>query len=140
MQSTKNDLLVLDLDLTFDYINIETLIDLSLKQQDLMERFILTYCSLVGDYQSNISAGMLYASLKHIDIYFQLSLSVSQLAVKDNLGIDQAMLIKLMSLNKLQPTMINYLAGISSQSPLWSIDKQAPSNKAAKSKNQNWRF
>ena len=57
----RNNLLVLDLDLTFDYINIETMIDLSIKQQDAMEKFILTYCSLVGDYQSNISAGMLYA-------------------------------------------------------------------------------
>ena len=33
------------------------------------------------------------------------------------------MLIKLMSANNLQPTMINYLAGVSSQSPLWSVDR-----------------
>ena len=125
MESTKNNLMVLDLDLTFDYINIETMIDLSQKQQDVMQSFILTYCSLIGDYQSNISAGMLYASSKHISIYFQLSFSLSQIATKDYLwGIDQAMLIKLMSANNLQPTMINYLAGVSSQSPLWSVDRQ----------------
>ena len=46
MESTKNNLMVLDLDLTFDYINIETMIDLSQKQ-DVMQGFILTYCSLI---------------------------------------------------------------------------------------------
>ena len=62
------------------------MIDLLLKQQDVMEKFILTYCSLVGDYQSNISAGMLYASIKHIGIYFQLSFSLSQIDKRLSVG------------------------------------------------------
>ena len=82
MESTRNNLLVLDLDLTLRLLNIETMIDSLLKQQDVMERFILTYCCLVGDYQSNISAGMLYASIKHIGIYFQLSLVFLKLRQK----------------------------------------------------------
>ena len=126
MQRVKNDILVLDMDLTLQYLNICSLIDNTQYQQELMPNFVLSYCNLSGDYQSNISAGMLFASIGHAYIYHQMSISLENLVEEGYLwGIDQAMIIQVLAKNNLQPAMINYISNVPSDSPLWSIDNES---------------
>ena len=98
MQSTKNDLLILDIDLSFKHINLCSLIDNTQHQQEIMQRFLLTYGSLIADYQSNISAGMLFASTHHCHIYNQISSILASLPKEACLwGIDQALIIQVLA-------------------------------------------
>ena len=111
MQSTKNDLLILDIDLSFKHINLCSLIDNTQHQQEIMQRFLLTYGSLTADYQSNISAGMLFASTHHCHLYNQISNILANLPNEACLwGIDQALIIQVLAENNIQPATINYLS------------------------------
>lgn len=123
MKKVKNDLLVLDIDLSFNHLDVISLIDNTKRQQSFMQNFLLTYGSLTTDYQSNISAGMLFASLYHSSMYEQISISLENLP-RDSYqwGIDQSILIQALAENNLQPSNINYLSTMSPQHPFWSID------------------
>ena len=123
MQRVKNDILVLDIDLSLQHLNVCSLIDNTQYQQELMPNFVLNYSNLSGDYQSNISAGMLFASISHDFLYHQMTILLENLAEDAYLwGIDQAIIIQSLAKNNLQPAMINYISSVPSDSPLWFVD------------------
>ena len=125
LERDKRDLMVMDIDLNVDELNIADMMEQTNKDQIINKDCILTYCSRGVDYQSRISAGMLYASLTQIDFYWTVSdiLSKARVANKLSWGLDQASLILAMSIHKLNPLMIPYLAGVSSDDKLWNVSE-----------------